>query len=161
MSNTETPRIAAHQASLSFTISQSLLRFMFIELVMLSNHLILLLPSPPALNLSQHQVLFQWVGFLHQVAKVLELQHQFFQWIFRVDFLLELTGLVLQSKGLSRIFSSSKSSILLCSALFMVHLSHPYMTTGKTIALSAKWCLCFLIHCLGLSKLFFQGASIF
>ena len=40
-----------------------------------------------AFNLSQHQSLFQWVGSLHQVAKVLELQHQSFQWIFRVAFL--------------------------------------------------------------------------
>ena len=47
----------------------------------------LLSPSPPAFNLSQHQGLFQQVGSLHQVAKVLELQHQSFQWIFRVDFL--------------------------------------------------------------------------
>ena len=44
-------------------------------------------PSPPALNLSQHQGLFQWVGSLYQVATVLELQHQSFHWIFRVDFL--------------------------------------------------------------------------
>ena len=46
-------------------------------------------PSPPSFNLSQHQGLFQWVGSLHHVAKVLELQlqHQSFQWIFRVDFL--------------------------------------------------------------------------
>ena len=46
-------------------------------------------PSPPALNLSQHQGLFQWVSSLHQVAKVLEfqLQHQSFQWIFRTDLL--------------------------------------------------------------------------
>ena len=45
--------------------------------------------SPLALNLSQHQGLFQWVGSLHQVARVLELQllHQSFQWIFRTDFL--------------------------------------------------------------------------
>ena len=42
--------------------------------------------SPPAFNLSQHQGLFQWVGSSHQVAKVLELQLHFFQWIFRVDF---------------------------------------------------------------------------
>ena len=42
--------------------------------------------SPLALNLSQYQSLFQWVGSLHQVAKVLELQLQSFQWIFRVDF---------------------------------------------------------------------------
>ena len=44
-------------------------------------------PSPSALNLSQHESLFQRAGSLHQVAKVLELQHQSFQWIFRVDFL--------------------------------------------------------------------------
>ena len=49
----------------------------------------LLSPSPPALNPSQHQGLFQWVSSSHQVAKVLEfqLQHQSFQWIFRNDFL--------------------------------------------------------------------------
>ena len=43
-------------------------------------------PSPPALNLSQHQGLFQWADSSHQVAKVLELQHQSFQWIFKTDF---------------------------------------------------------------------------
>ena len=45
-------------------------------------------PSPPTFSLSQHQGLFQWVSSLHQVAKVLEfqLQHQFFQWIFRTDY---------------------------------------------------------------------------
>ena len=46
----------------------------------------LLPPSPPALNLSHHQGLFQGVVSLHQVAKVVELQHQSFQWIFRTDF---------------------------------------------------------------------------
>ena len=60
---------------------------------------------------------------------------------------------------------SSKASILWCSAFFIVQLSHPYMTTGKTIALTtwtfmAKKCLCFLICCLGWSQIFFQGASI-
>ena len=49
-----------------------------------------------------------------------------------------------------------KASILQCSAFFKVQLPHPYMTTGKTIALtictlSAKWCLCLSMHCLGLS----------
>ena len=46
-------------------------------------------PSPPAFNLSQHKGLFQWVSSSYQVAKVLDfqLQHQFFQWIFRTDFL--------------------------------------------------------------------------
>ena len=96
-------------------------------------------PSPPAFNLFQHQNLFQWVGSLHQVAKVLafQLQHQSFQWIFRTDFLLD--WLVSspyspldsrESKSLLQ-HRSSKASILRCSAFFMVQLSHPYMTTGK------------------------------
>ena len=80
-----TPWTAVCQASLSFTISQSLLKLMSIESVMPSHPLSP--ASPSALNLSQHQGLFQWVGFLHQVAKVSDLQHQSFQWIFKVDFL--------------------------------------------------------------------------
>ena len=61
---------------------------------------------------------------------------------------------------------SSKASILQCSAFFILQLSHPYMTTGKTIALTrwtfvGKKCLCFLMCCLGCSYLFFQWASIF
>ena len=63
----------------------------------------LLSPSPPALNLSQHQGLFKWASSLHQVAKVLEfqLQLQSYQWILR-------TGWIsLQSKGLSRVFSNT------------------------------------------------------
>ena len=66
-----TPWTAAHQASLSFTISQSLLELMSIELVMPFTNLILchpLLLLPPAFNLSQHQGLFQWVSSLYQVA---------------------------------------------------------------------------------------------
>ena len=83
-----TPWTAAYQSFLSFTISWSLLKLMSIESVMPSNHLILChLPFPPDLSLSQHQGLFQWVCSLNQVAKVLELQHQSFQWIVRVDFL--------------------------------------------------------------------------
>ena len=69
--------------------SQSLPKFMSIELVTLSNHLILCCPPPSAFNLSQHQGLFQWISCSHQVAKVLDLQlqHQSFYWVFRVDFL--------------------------------------------------------------------------
>ena len=62
-------------------------------------------PSPPALNLSQHQGLFKWISSLHQVAKVLEfqLQHQPFQWI-----PFQWTGWIsLQSKKLSRDFSNT------------------------------------------------------
>ena len=85
-----TPWTAARQASLSITNSWSPLKPMSLESVMPSNHLILchpllLLPSV----FPGHQGLFQWVGSSHQVAKVLEfqLQHQFFQWILRTDFL--------------------------------------------------------------------------
>ena len=85
-----TPWTAAHQASLSFTTSLGFLRLMSIESVMPSNHLVhfrplLFLPSIfPSIR-----VFFQWVSSSHQVAKVLELQlqHQSFQWIFRVDIL--------------------------------------------------------------------------
>ena len=79
----------------------------------------LLLPSPPAFNLSQHQGLFQWVSSSHQVAKVLELhlQHQSFQWVFRTDFLWD--GLVLypcssrdsQESSLALQFKSISSSV--------------------------------------------------
>ena len=81
------PWTAACQASLSSVISRSLLKVMSIDSVVLSNHLIICCPSPFAFSLSQHQCLFQCVGSWHQVAKVLELQlqHQSFKWIFRVD----------------------------------------------------------------------------
>ena len=81
---------AAHQASLSITNSWSLFKLMSIELMVSSktSHP-LSSPSPPAFNLSQQQGLSQWVSSLHQVTKVLELQlqHQSFQTIFRIDFL--------------------------------------------------------------------------
>ena len=82
-----TPRTAANQASLSFTISWSLLKFMSNDAIQPSHSLS---TSSPALNISQHQGLFQRVGSLHQVTKVLELQlqlqHQSFQLIFRRGF---------------------------------------------------------------------------
>ena len=96
VSDSATPRTAARQSSLSFTISQSLLKFMPIESVMLSNHLILCCPLlllssvfPSIRVFYNESALFQRVSSSHQVAKVLELQlqHQSFQWIFRVDFL--------------------------------------------------------------------------
>ena len=77
-----------------------------------------------------------------------------------------LTGWIsLQSKGLSRTFSNNtvlKALIIQCLAFFIVQLSHPYMTTGNTIALtiqtlSAKWYLCFLICCLGLSSVWINS----
>ena len=90
-----TPWTAACQASLSITNSGSLLKLMSIESVRPSqpSHP-LPFPSPPAFSLSQNRGLFQRDSFSHQVAKVLEfqLQHQSFQWIFRIDFLYD--GLV-------------------------------------------------------------------
>ena len=82
-----TPWTAAHQASVSFTISRVFLSSWVSNAIQLSYPLSS--PSPSAFSLSQHQGLFQRVGTSHQVAKVLELQlqHQSFQWIFRVDFL--------------------------------------------------------------------------
>ena len=91
-----TPWTAAHQASLSITNSQSLLKLMSIESVMPSNHLIfchpvLLLPSifSKSFPINLFPGSFQWVSSSHQVAKVLEfqLQHQSFQCVFRTDFL--------------------------------------------------------------------------
>ena len=99
-------------------------------------------PSPPAFNLSQHQGLL-WVSSLHKVAKVLELQlqHQSFQWIFRtVSFRMDWLDLLIVQGTLKSLLQhySSKASVLQCSAFFIVQLSHPYMTTGKTIALTRQ-----------------------
>ena len=97
-------------------------------------------PSPPAFNLSQHQGLFKWIHSLHQMAEVWEfrLQNQSFHSgliSFKMDWLD-----LLAAKGLSSLLQhhNSKASILQCSAFFIVQLSHPYMTTGKTIALT-RW----------------------
>ena len=78
---------AAHQPSLSLTISWSLPKFMSIASVMPSRYLILCHRSSSDFNLPQHQDLFQWMSSSHQVANVLELQHQYFQRVFRIDFL--------------------------------------------------------------------------
>ena len=89
-------------------------------------------PFLPAFGLSQHQGLFQWVSSSQQVAKVLEfqLQHQYFQWLDRLAVQGTLKSL-LQHHSL-------KASILQHSAFFTVQLSHPHMTTGKTIALTGR-----------------------
>jgi len=100
---------------------------MSFKLVMPSNQLILSRPYLPALSLSQNKDLFQCVISLHQAAKVLkQLQHQSFQWVFRVGTLKSLLQ------------HNSKASILWYSAFFVVQLSHQYMTTGKTIALTLQ-----------------------
>ena len=127
-----TPWTAAHEASLSITNSQSLLK---LSVHCVSNAIQpsppLSSPSPPAFNLFQCQGLFQQVSSWHQVTKVLEfqLQHQSFQWIFRTDLLWD--GWVAVQGTLKSLFQhhSSKASILQHSA---------YMTTGKTIALTRR-----------------------
>ena len=101
-------------------------------------------PSPPTFNLSQHWGLFKWVSYSHQVhqsirvsalATVLPLNIQ--DW-----FPLGLTSWIsLQSKGVSRVISNTavqKHQSIWHSAFFIVQLSHPYMTTGKTIALTRR-----------------------
>ena len=82
--NRSTPGLPVHCRLLEFTQTHVLLVSDAIQ----PSHP-LSSPSPPAFNLSQQQGLFQWVGSLYQVAKVLEfqLQHQSFQWIFWTDFL--------------------------------------------------------------------------
>ena len=100
-------------------------------------------PFPPAFNLSQHQGLFQWVSSLHQVAK-------YWSFSFSISPSKEHSGLIsfrmdwldlLAVQGtLESLFQhhSSKASILWHSTFYIVQLSHPYMTTGKTIALT-RW----------------------
>ena len=144
MSDSATPWTAAYQAFLSYTISQSLLKLMSIESKIPSNHLIfcrtlLLLPS----IFPSTRVFFQWVSSSHQVAKILELQlqHQSFQWIFRlISFRIDWFGLPVIQGTLKSLLQhhSSKASILWCSAFFIVQLSHPYMYIGKIVALT-RW----------------------
>ena len=138
-----TPWTSARQASLSVTNSQSLPKLMSIESVMPSSHLILccpllLLPSIfPASGSFQISQLFASGGQSIQVsasASVLPMNTQ--DWS-----PLGWTGwITLQSKGLSRVFSNTTvQKHQFCSQLFfIVQLSHPYMTTGKTIALTRQ-----------------------
>ena len=98
-------------------------------------------PSPPAPNPSQHQSLFQWVNSPHEVAKVLEFQlyhHSFQKILGLISFRMEWLDLLAVQGILKSLLQrhSSNASILQHSAFFTVQLSHPYMTTGKTIALT-------------------------
>ena len=97
-------------------------------------------PSPPSLYLSQHQGLFQWVNLLHQVAKVGVSASTSVLPMNTQDWSLGWTGWIsLQSKGLSRVFSNTTVQKHQSSkAFFIVQLSHPYMTTRKTTALT-RW----------------------
>ena len=100
-------------------------------------------PSPPAFNFSQHQGLFKWVSSLDQVAKYwsfsfsISTSNEYSGLIsFRMDWL-HLLAVQGTLKSLLQ-HHSSKASVLQCSPFFIVQLSHPYMTAGKTIALT-RW----------------------
>ena len=139
MSDSVTPWTAARQASLSFTISLSLLRLMSIESVMPSNHLIfccplLLPPIFPSIRVfssesARHIRCSKYCSFNFNISPSNEYSGLV---SFRIDWLDLFAGTL---KSLLQ-HQSSKVSILWCSAFFMVQLSYLYMTTGKTIALT-------------------------
>ena len=140
----ETPWTAAHQASLLITNSQSLLKLMLIESVMPFNHLILcrplLLPPSifPSIRVFSNESLLRIRGPQYwSLSFSISPSSEYSGLIsFRMDWLdvLALQGTL---KSLLQ-HHSSKASLLRCSAFFIVQLSHPYMTTGKTIALSRQ-----------------------
>ena len=152
VSHSGSPWTAAYQASLSFTISRSLLKLMFIESVMPSNHLILcrpllLLPSifPSIMVFSNQSALrIRWPKYWSFSFNISPSSEYSGMISFRFDWfdLLAVQGTL---KSLLQ-HCSSKASIFQLSAFFVVQLSHPYVTTGKNIAstiwtLSAKQCL--------------------
>ena len=134
----ETPLTAARQASLSITNSRSLLKLMSIELVMPSNHLIschpvLLLPSifPSIRVFSNESVLhIRWPKYWSFSFSISPSHEYSGLTSFRINWL-DLLKSLLQHH-------SSKPSVLQRSGFFMVRLSHPYVTTGKTIALTRR-----------------------
>ena len=139
-----TPWVAARQASLSITKSRSSLRLMSIEWVMPSSHFILcspllLLPLiPPSIIVFSNEstLRMRWPkdwSFSFSISPSKEIPGLI---LFRMDWLdlLAVQGIL---KSLLQ-HHSSKASVLQCSAFFTVQLSHPYMTTGKTIALTRR-----------------------
>ena len=139
-----TPWIAAHQASLSITNSQSSLKLKSIESVMPSSHLILcrplllLPPIPPSIRVFSNESTLRMTWPKHwSFSFSISPFNEYSRLIsFRIDWL-ELPAVQGTLKSLLQ-YHSSKASILWRSAFFTVHLSHPYMTTGKTIALT-RW----------------------
>ena len=144
MSDSATPCTAACQASLSITNSQSLLKLMSIESVMPSNHLILchpllLLPSifPSIRVFSNKSVLcIRWPKYWSFSFSISPSNDYSGLISFRMDWL-DLLAVQGTLKSLLQ-HHSSKASILQHSGFFIVQLSHPYMTTGKTIALTRQ-----------------------
>ena len=161
-----TPWTAARQASLSITNSCSLLKFMSTELVMFSNHLILchpllLLPSifPSISVFSNESVLcIKWPKYWSFSFSISPSNEHSGLIFFRMHWLyfLAVQGTL---KSLLQ-HHSSKASILRPSAFFLVQLSHPYMTTGKTIALTRQTFVGKVMSLL-FNMFLFQEASIF
>ena len=139
-----TPWIAARQASLSITNSQSLLKLMSIELVVPSSHLILccplllLPPIPPSIKAfsSESTLCMRWPKYWSFSFSISPSNEHPGLISFRMDWLDLLAGQGTLKSLLQH--HCSKASILQCSAFFTVQLSHPYMTTGKTIALTRQ-----------------------
>ena len=133
---------AAHQASLSITNSQSLLKLMSIESRMPSNHLILcspllLLPSIiPSIRVFSNEsgLRIRWSKYWSFSLSISPSN----EYSGLISFTIDWFNLLAVQETLNSLLQhhSSKASILRCSAFFMVQLSHPYMTTGKTIALT-------------------------
>ena len=135
---------------------------MSIESMMPSNYLIichpllLLPPIPPSIRVfsNESDICIRWPKYLSFSFSISPSNEYSGLISFRMDWL-DLLAVQGTLKSLLQPHSS-KASIVRCSAFFLVHLSHPYMTTGKTIALTkwillVKWCLCFLIYYLGFS----------
>ena len=139
-----TPWTAAHQASLSITNSWSPPKPMSIGSVMLSNHLILchpLLLLPwifPSIRVFSNEsaLCIRWPKYWSFSFSIIPSKEHPGLISFRMDWL-DLLAVYGTLKSLFQ-YRSSKASILQCSAVFMVQLSHPYMTTGKTIALTRQ-----------------------
>ena len=140
-----TPWTAACQASLSITNSQSLLKLLSIASVMPSNHLILSCPLllPPSIFPSirvfsnESGLRVRWPKYWSFIFRISPSNEYSGLISFRMDWL-DLLAVQGTLKGPLQ-HHSSKTSILQCSAFFIVQLSHPHMTTGKTIALTRQF----------------------
>ena len=140
----ETPLIAARQASLSITNSRNSLRLTSIESMMPSSHLIvcypllLLPPNPPSIRVfSNESVLrIRWPKYWSFGLSISPSNEYSGLTSFRMDWL-DLIAFQGTLKNLLQ-HCSSKASVLQCSAFFMVQLSHPHITTGKTMPLT-RW----------------------
>ena len=157
-----TPWIAARQASLSITNSRSSLRLTFIVSVMPSSHLILwhplllLPPIPPSIRVFSNEstLRMRWPKYWSFSFSISPSNEYSGLISFRMDWL-DLLAVQGTFKSLLH-HHTSKASILWCSAFFIVQLSYPYMTTGKTITLT-RWI--FVVKVMSLFLICYLGCS--